>query len=233
VLDRLCRSQDFAEPICITSSCGTATTSSQDSDRRVEGVAPLGAERDIPKIAGGFLRAWARPVNAPKWSAAARRSAPFAERSLTGRDPRSYSLPASVCLGYGRREACRWRACGSFFPKCFSNISRVAARLPRSPRPIWPRSWDQKRCSPSRATVSYSIPHLAWSSPQRVAPGTSEHGPDRRRTKSGRTPDAARARRQRLRCRILRNLWWINTFTHRAPGGSSLAPAAPEVACFQ
>ena len=81
-------------------------TSSQDSDRRVEGVAPLG-QRETFRLGGGFLRAWVRPVNAPKRSAAARRSALFAERSLTGRDPRSYSLPASEWLGYGRREAYR------------------------------------------------------------------------------------------------------------------------------
>jgi hypothetical protein len=82
-------------------------TSSKESDRRVEGVAPLGAERDIPNIAARLLRAWARPVNAPERSAAVRRSALFAERGLTGRDPRSYSLPASEWLGYGRREAYR------------------------------------------------------------------------------------------------------------------------------
>ena len=63
-------------------------------------VRPAGAERDIPNIAGGpFLPAWARPVNAPERSAAARRSALLAERGLMGRDPRPYSLPASEWLG--------------------------------------------------------------------------------------------------------------------------------------
>ena len=62
-------------------------------------------------------------VNAPERSAAARRSALLAERGLMGRDPRPYPLPASEWLSY-IREAYRWRAYGSFFPKCFSNSSR-------------------------------------------------------------------------------------------------------------
>ena len=80
-------------------------SSSRDADRRPERVAPAGAERGIPNIAGGPLRAWARPVNAPERSAAARRSALFAERGLTGCDPRPYAFPASEWLGYCRREA--------------------------------------------------------------------------------------------------------------------------------
>jgi hypothetical protein len=167
---------------------------------------PAGTERDIPNIAGGFLRAWARPVNAPKRSAAARRSAPFAERSLTGRARARTLFPLrNGSVTVAAKPTADARA-GSFFPKCLSNSSRVAARLPRSPRPIWPRSWDQKRCSPSRATVSYSIPYLAWSLPQRVAPepeSMTGQTPDK-------SPDAHRMplarRRQRLRCRILRNL---------------------------
>ena len=91
---------------------------------RPERSAPVGAERDIPKIAEGPLRVWTRPVNASERSAAAWRSAHFAERGLTGRDPRPYPLPASEWIGYSHREAYRRRAYGSFFPKCFSNSSR-------------------------------------------------------------------------------------------------------------
>ena len=87
---------------------GLRKSSWQDADRRVcEGVGPSGTERDIPKIAGRFLRAWPRPVNAPERSGAARRSAFFAERGFTGRDPRPYPLPASEWLPYCRREAYR------------------------------------------------------------------------------------------------------------------------------
>jgi hypothetical protein len=92
----------------------------QDADRRVcGGVAPTGAERDIPKIAGRFSRAWARPVNAPEGSEAARRSAFFAQRGSMGRDPRPYPLPASERLAYCRRDAYGRCPSDSFFAKCF------------------------------------------------------------------------------------------------------------------
>ena len=94
------------------------------ADCHPERSAPFGAARDISKMAEGILRVWTRPVNAPERRAAARRSAHFAERGLTGRDPRPYLLPASEWLGYSDREAYRRRAYGSFFPKCFSNSSR-------------------------------------------------------------------------------------------------------------
>ncbi len=109
-------------------------------------------------------------------------------------------------------------------------VSRTARgslpRLPRSPRPIWPCSWDQKRCSPSRATVSYFIPHLAWSLPQRVAPGTSEHD----RTDAGQSPDAHRmplARRQRLRCASCVTFDGSTRLRTERPARSSLAPRRP------
>jgi len=89
-------------------------SSSHDSDRRLERDCPAGTQRDIPNIAGGLLRARARPVNALERSAVARRSALFAERGLMGRDPRPHSLPAAEWLGYFRREAYRCRASGSF-----------------------------------------------------------------------------------------------------------------------
>ncbi len=172
---------------------GLRKSSWQDADRRVcGGVAPTGAERDIPKIAGRFLRAWARPVNAPERSEAARRSAFFAERGLMGRDPRPYPLPASERLAYCRREAY-----GDALPTLSSrSVSRaacvIAVRLPRSPRPICPSraavpsrpnrapfyalapSWScsnivresNARTMPSTLSGSYCIAHWAWSSPQ-------------------------------------------------------------------
>jgi len=61
---------------------------------------------------------WTRPVNAPERSAAVRRSASFAERGLTGRDPHPYPPAASEWLGYSHREAYRWRL-RFFLPEVF------------------------------------------------------------------------------------------------------------------
>jgi hypothetical protein len=125
-------------------------SSSRDSHCRLEKFAPAGAERDIPNIAGGPLRAWARPVNAPERSAAARRSALLAERGLTGRDPRPYPLPASEWLGYIAAKSTA-DALPVLSSRSVSRTARgISAHLLRSPQLIWPCS-SGRRCSPSRA----------------------------------------------------------------------------------
>ena len=72
---------------------------------------------------------WTRPVNAPEQSAAVRRSAFFAERGLTGRDPRPYPPAASEWLGYSHCEACGERAYGPLLLNCLGKLARLLHAL--------------------------------------------------------------------------------------------------------
>jgi len=78
----------------------------EGATRALRGIAPLGRERHSEHSGRAFTGVGAA-CHSRERSAAARRSAFFAERGLTGCDPHPYSLPASEWLGYGRRETYR------------------------------------------------------------------------------------------------------------------------------
>jgi hypothetical protein len=83
-----------------------------------ETSARAGQRETFRRMAEGRSWGWTRPVNAPERSAAVRRSASFAERGLTGRDPRPYPPAASEWLGCSHREAYRW-SLRFFLPEVF------------------------------------------------------------------------------------------------------------------
>jgi len=181
-----------------------ASVKSREIERRsvkprsaaLKGQPGLGRERhseDSGRAFMGVNAACQRP--GAERSAGARRSAFFAERGLTGRDPRAYPPATSEWLGYSHREAYRWRAYGSYFPKCFSESLRDC----RTPLTV---IFHRELCSEFAARVAI-LASVHYRTDAGQKPGRT---PDSS-TRGGNGPDSASSRNPRR----------INTFTRRAP----------------
>ena len=174
-----------------------ASVKSREIERRsvkprsaaLKGQPGLGRERhseDSGRAFMGVNAACQRP--GAERSAGARRSAFFAERGLTGRDPRAYPPATSEWLGYSHREAYRWRAYGSYFPKCFSESLRDC----RTPLTV--------------TKTAHCLGHIPSRTLLGVCRESSHSGlsplPHRRRTKARTHTGQQHTRRQRPRFRI-------------------------------
>jgi len=197
-------------------------SSSRDSHCRLEKFAPLGQREAFRTLAGGPLRAWARPVNAPERSAAVRRSALLGERGLTGWDPRPYPFPASEWLGpvaaKSTADALPVRSCERFSDSLRDYRTR---RSQSSKPPIVLVVFHRELCSEFAA---------------RVALRASVHSP----TDAGQSPDAHRTAAHAAATVSIPHLratfdgsTRLRTERRRAPGGNPLVLAATQLPCFQ